>query len=595
MKMKKSSLAYSPGIEARKSLINVLSGKDKADLAVVDGDVVNVYTGEVHHNYSVAIKGELIAYVGDAPGDIIGPETTIINARGKAIIPGFIDGHTHLADCKYCPYEFLKRVMTGGTTTIITETMEPFPLNGYDGISDFLAALKDQPVKFFATAPAMVSISKNVKIPSTDDLDRLLSRDDVLGLGESYWQGVMKRQEEFLPNFMETLHAGKVLEGHSAGARGRKLMAYIATGVSSCHEPINLEETLEKLRLGLYVMIRQGSVRKDLAAISAIKDAGVSMRRLILVTDGINPEELLRNGYMEGLVQRAINSGINPVNAIQMASLNVAEHFGIDHITGGIAPGRHGDMVIIPNLREIKAEYVISKGRIIARDGELLVQPMRHNFSRAALNNVTLPRKVKASDFVIRADKNKNSVKVRVIDLITELVTKEHVVSLPVNDGMVGADPENDFLKVAAIDRANAMGKMFVGLIRGFRLKKGAIASTSAWDSSDMIVVGANDDDMAKAVNRVHALKGGAVVCVNGEITAEIRMPIFGLMTELPLKKLVEKFKELTHVMKDLGFPYGDPLLTLATLTGAAIPFIRICEEGLIDIKDGKPVDLFVE
>jgi adenine deaminase len=589
------SLAFSPQIEDRIFLINVLSGKDKADLAVVDGDVVNVYTGEVQHNYSVAVKGELIAYIGDAPGDIIGPETTIINARGKTIIPGFIDGHTHLADCKYSPYEFLKRVMTGGTTTIITETMEPFPINGYDGISDFLESLKDQPVKFFATAPAMVSISKNVKIPSGSVLKKLLSRDDILGLGESYWQGVMQRQEKFLPNFMETLHAGKVLEGHSAGAKGRKLMGYVATGVSSCHEPINLDETLEKLRMGLYVMIRQGSVRKDLAAISAVKDVGVSMRRLILVTDGINPEELLHNGYMEGLVQKAIDSGINPVNAIQMASLNVAEHFGIDHITGGIAPGRHGDMVIIPNLGEIKAEYVISRGKVIARDGELLVRPRRHNFSRAALNSVSLPRDVDASDFLIRTDKSKSHVKARVIDLITDLVTKEHIASLPVNDGMVDADPENDLLKVAAIDRANAAGKMFVGLIRGFRLKKGAIASTSAWDSSDMIVVGANDNDMAKAVNRVHALQGGAVVCVDGEIAAEIPLPVFGLMTEMPLQELVEKFKELTGVMKGLGFPYGDPLLTLATLTGAAIPFIRICEEGLIDMKDGKPVDLFVE
>jgi adenine deaminase len=460
---------------------------------------------------------------------------------------------------------------------------------------DFLASLEDQPVKFFATVPAMVSISKNVKIPSSSVLNRLLSRDDVLGLGESYWQGIMQQQEKFLPNFMKTLQAGKVLEGHSAGAKGRKLMGYVATGVSSCHEPVNLEETLEKLRLGLYVMIRQGSVRKDLAAISAVKDAGVSMRRLILVTDGINPEELLRNGYMEGLVQKAIDSGINPVNAIQMASLNVAEHFGIDHITGGIAPGRHGDMVIIPDLRDIRAEYVISKGRIIAMDGELLVQPRRHHFSHAALNSVTLPAKVKASDFAISTDKNKTQVEIRVIDLITELVTREYITSLPVKDGMVAADPENDLLKVAAIDRANAKGNMFVGLIRGFRLEKGAIASTSAWDSSDIIVVGTNDDDMAKAVNRVHSLQGGAVVCVNGQIAAEISLPIFGLMSEMPLEKLVAKFKEMTAVMNDMGFPHGDPLLTLATLTGAAIPFIRICEEGLIDMKEGKPVNLFVE
>jgi adenine deaminase len=591
--MKKSSLAFSPQIEDRISLINVLSGKVKADLAVVDADLVNVYTGEVIHSQSIVMKGELIAYVGDEPGDIIGPDTTVINAGGKTVIPGFIEGHTHLADCKYSPYEFMKRIMTGGTTTIITETMEPFPLRGFNGVLDFLAALQDQPIKFFATAPAMVSISKNVKIPSGEVLNKLLSRDDVLGLGESYWQGVMQRQEEFLPNFMEVLQSGKRLEGHSAGARGRKLMSYIATGVSSCHEPVNVHETLEKLRMGLYVMIREGSVRKDLGTISAIKDAGVDLRRLILVTDGVNPEELLQNGYMERLVQKAIDAGINPVNAIQMATLNVAEHFGLDSITGGIAPGKHGDMVIVPSLKEIKAEYVLSKGRVIAKDGELLVSPRRHRFSRAALKSVKLPREVTTTDFQIKIDESRSNVRVRVIDMVTELVAREYIASVPVVNGLLTTDTENDLLKVAAIDRANAAGKMSVGLIRGFNLKKGAIASTSAWDSSDIIVVGANDSDMAAAVNRVHSIQGGAVLCVNDDIVAEIPLPVFGLMTDMPLEKLAGKFKKMNAAMKNLGFPYSDPLLTMATLTGAAIPFIRICEEGLIDIKDGKTLDLF--
>ncbi len=580
-------------IDDRKSLINVLTGKDKADLAVVDACVFNVYTGELLHNHSIAMKGELIAYVGDAPGEIIGPDTVVINAAGRTVIPGLIDGHTHLADCKYSPYEFLKRAMAGGTTTVITETMEPFPIAGYEGVADFLEALKDQPIKIFATAPAMVSISGNVKIPEREIIKNLLSRADVLGLGEAYWQGVMQRLDEFLPNFTEAMKAGKSLEGHSAGARGKKLMAYVATGVTSCHEPISLEETVDRLRLGLHVMIREGSIRKDLAATSAIKDKGIDTRRLILVTDGVNPPELLERGYMENVLQRAIDLGFNPVNAVQMATLNPAQYFGLDRITGGLAPGRHGDMLIIPNLREIRAEYVISRGKVIARGGELIVMPGRYAFSHSTLNSISIPGKVRAADFLIRAKKTSGQVNARIIDLVTDLVTKEYITSLPVIDGIINVDINRDILKIAAIDRANARGRIFTGLFRGFNIKRGAIASSSAWDSSDIIAVGTNEEDMAYAVNRVHSIRGGAVVCVDGNILSEIPLPIFGLMTDIPLEDLSDKFKEMTGIIKGLGFPFDDPLLTLATLTGAAIPYIRICEEGLINIKDGEKLDLF--
>jgi adenine deaminase len=591
--MKSFNLQYDPATDNRRSLIRVLSDKEKADLAVVDACVLNVYTGEVLQNHSIAVKGELIAYVGESPGDIIGPDTVIIDAGGRTVIPGLIDGHTHLADCKYSPCEFLKRAMTGGTTTVITEILEPFPIGGYEGVTDFLDSLKDQPIKIFATAPAMVSISKNVKIPAKEILHKLLSRDDILGLGEAYWQGVMQRQDEFLPNFRETMGAGKRLEGHSAGARGKKLMAYIATGVTSCHEPITLEEALERLRLGLYVMIREGSIRKDLAAISAIKDRGIDSRRIILVTDGVNPVELSEKGYMENVVQRAIDLGINPINAVQMASLNAAEYFGLDRMTGGIAPGRHADMLVIPGLKEIRAEYVISRGKVIARDGKLLVSPRRHAFSVPALNSISIPNEIKPSDLLIKAAEAHGHVKVRVIDMVTDLVTREYITSVPVIDGNVIADIDKDIIKIAAIDRTNAPGRLFAGLIRGFQMKRGAVASSSAWDSSDIIVVGTNDIDMACAVNRVHELHGGVAVCADKKILSEIPLTIFGLMSDMPLEELVEKFKGMAKVMKELGFPYDDPLLTLATLTGAAIPFIRICEEGLVNIRNGERLEIF--
>jgi adenine deaminase len=592
--MKRYGLVSIAGPEEAQRVINVTLGKEKADLALLDATILNVYTGEWLEGCSLSVKGEWIAYVGPDPKDTIGPNTQVIDAKGKTVIPGFIDGHAHLADQLYTVDEFLRYAMAGGTTTIITETMEVFPVMGYEGVIDFLESLRDQPIKLFGTAPAMVSTSKRAQGIAKGTLKKILSRDDVVGLGESYWQEVIGKPEEYFPLFQETLKLGKRLEGHSAGAKGRKLMAYSASGISSCHEPITADEVLERLRLGMHVMIREGSVRADLDSIAAIKDAGVEFRRLMLVTDGVSPGDLLEKGYMEGVVQKAIECGFDPIYAVQMATINVAEYFSLDGIVGGIAPGRHADMVVIPNPKEIAAEYVISKGRVIAREGELLASPRRHTFREKSRESVHLKRSLQASDFAIRVRNAAQEVKARVIDQVTGLVTKELIVSMPVVDGEIRQDVGRDIIKVAAIDRRFLPGKTFVGLIRGFGLRTGAFASTKAWDTSDIIVVGENDADMALAVNRISELKGGAVACAKGRILAEIPLPIFGLISDLPLKVIAGKIGEVTLAVKELGFPFENPLLTINTLTGAAIPFLRICEEGLVDLKYGKAVGLII-
>jgi adenine deaminase len=592
--MTRRGLLSIAGTEKAKELINVTLGKAKADLAIVNATLLNVYTGELLDNYSVAIKGEWIAYVGNDPKDTIGPHTHVIDATGKTIIPGFIDGHAHLADQLYVISEFLEYAMLGGTTTIVTETMEPFPVMGYEGVIDFLDSLSEQPIKIFGTAPAMVSISKRARGIAKGVLKKLLLRDDILGLGESYWQVVLQQQDEYLPVFEQALQSGKRLEGHSAGAKGKKLMAYIASGISSCHEPINAEEVLERLRLGIYVMVREGSIRSDLAAISKIKDAGIDLRRLILVTDGIGPGELLNKGYMEGVVQKAIQCGFDPVHAIQMATINVAGYFRLDGMIGGIAPGKYADIVVIPDPETIKAEYVISKGKIIAKQGDLLVSARKHTFSPDSLNSIHLSREFEPADFSLPVEKDATHVNVRVIDQVTDLVTKELTMSVPVIDGEIRSDVSKDILKVAAIDRRYVPGKTFVGLIRGFGLRAGAIACSGAWDTSDIIVVGENGEDMVGAVNRIYALQGGVVVCVKGQILAEIPMPIFGFMSDMPMHMIAQSVEEIRETMQDLGFPFDDPLLTINTLTTAAIPFLRICEEGLVNLKDGKTLGLLV-
>jgi adenine deaminase len=592
--MTRRGLASIASSQGAKQVLDVALGREKADLAFTNATVLNVYTGEWLEGCSVCVKGEWIAYIGNDPEVNIGPNTHVVEANGKTIIPGLIDGHGHLIDQFYTVGEFLRYAMVGGTTTIITESMEAFPVMGYEGVVDFLESLKEQPIKIFATAPAMVSTSKRAQGISKGTLKKLLSRDDVLGLGESYWQKVIREPEEYLPLFRETLQFGKRLEGHSAGARGRKLMAYSASGVSSCHEPTNADEVLERLRLGMHVMIREGSIRSDLASIAEIKDTGIDLRRLMLVTDGVSPGDLRERGYMEYIVQKAIDCGFDPIQAIQMATINVAEYFFLDDIIGGIAPGRYADMVVIPDPKDIKAECVVHKGTIIAREGKSLISPRMHSFSNKSRNSIRLTRDLEPSDFAIPVERGVAQANVRVIDLVTDLVTKEFIATVPVVDGEIRSDVSRDIIKVAAIDRRFSPGKTFVGLIRGFGMNTGAIASSKAWDTSDIIVVGENDADMAASVNRIHELQGGAVVCARGKILGEIPLPVFGFISDWRVEVLSKKIEEMRSAIKELGFSLHDPLLTINTLTGAAIPFLRICEEGLVNIKDGETVGLII-
>jgi adenine deaminase len=441
----------------------------------------------------------------------------------------------------------------------------------------------------------MASISQRARGISTQDLENLLARDNIIGLGESYWQSVIQEPDRMLSVYNETLRYGKTLEGHSAGARGNKLNAYIASGITSCHEPIQADEVLERLRLGMYVMVREGSVRRDLEAISEIKESGIDLRRLILVSDGVGPIDLIEKGGMEFVVQKAIDCGFDPIQAIQMATLNVAQHFGLDHLIGGLAPGRYADMVLIPEISTIKALYVISNGQLIAQDGQQLVSPRKHPFSQESQNSIQLPKPFAAPDFSIPVARDLNQATVRVIDMITDLVTREINVQLPVIDGEIRADIDRDLIKVAAIDRTHVPGKTFVGLIKGIKLTSGAFACSGAWDSSDIIVVGADETDMAAAVNRIRTLQGGAVVCRDGRVLSEMPLPIFGIISPEPITVIASQMKAVKNAVTELGVEFPNPILTIITLTGAAIPYLRICEEGLVNLKNGQTLELLVE
>ncbi|MFP4429229.1 MAG: adenine deaminase C-terminal domain-containing protein [Desulfovermiculus sp.] len=579
-------------VQRTKNLFEVALGKRQAHLAVTRANVANVYTGEMLENQSICIWDQWVAYVGQNPGPAIGADTEIIDAAEKPVIPGLIDAHTHMSE-RYTADTFLEHVIPGGTTAIVTETVEPYAVSGYDGVVDFMDSLAGQPIHFFGTAPPSASISPNFPPIAVDEVQKLLSRTDIIGLGESFWQALLNDPDRMLPVFEAVLSNGKSLEGHSAGAADNKLNAYVTAGITSCHEPIQAQEALDRLRLGLYVMIREGSIRRDLREIAALARTEVDTRRLILVTDGISPKDLLEKGYMEYVVQKAIDSGFSFMQGVQMATLNPATHFNLDHMIGGIAPGRYADLSILPDTKTIQPDLVIGKGRIIARNGRCLAVPRVHKFQPRSLDSVDLPAPLTATDFQIPINDGRDEVTIRAINMVTDLVSSEAQITLPVINENIMADPSQDLCKIAAINRTNNPGQMSVGLIRGFGMKSGAFASSTAWDIADIIAIGAIDADLALSVNRIADLKGGVVVCNDGMIIAEQALPVMGLMTKDPIQDLAASLDSITSALHTLGVTFRDPLLALSALTGAAIPFLRICEHGLVNLKTG-PCSLIV-
>lgn len=579
-----------------KRLARVATGNDPADLVVTNGSVLNVYTGEVIDEQQILIAGDRIAYVGPEHDFPRGPGTRVIDIEGQLVIPGMIDGHIHM-DAWMGVGEFVRLSLPRGTTTIITECTSPSNAMGARGVMAFIEQFRNQPQRFFATAPVisfLCSDRGNGGAINVPEMVQLLEQPEVLGLGEIYWPSLINGESnESLRTIIEAaIKMGKTVEGHGAGARNRKLAALAAHGVDSCHEPITAGEVLERLRLGLFTMIREGSVRRELeAVIGPLVEMNLDLRRAILVSDGIWPGVLIRRGHMEYIVQKAIDLGLNPVKAIQMVTLNVAEHFHLEGDLGGIAPGKCADMVVIPNIKTIEPRLVICRGRLVAREGTLLASPAPPTFPAEAYNCVNMPP-VEPNFFRVPADSGQ--VKVRAMELITNIVNRETILTLPANNGEAATAGMEDVQKVAVMDRYSGSLRGSTGFIKGYGLSRGALASSFCFDEGNMVVIGSNDHDMAAAVNRVRQMKGGLAYCCDGRVEEEIPMPVFGSMSGLTGPEVAKRFGALEQAIQDAGCWRENPLLTLFTVTFTAIPSIRLLARGYWLAKENRVVSIVV-
>jgi adenine deaminase len=557
-----------------KELISVARGEIPADLLLKNARIVNTFIGEIEQA-DVAISGDRIAGVGD-----YGKAKETIDLQGKFLAPGLINGHTHIESSMLHPARYAQAVVPRGTLALVTDLHEIANVCGFKGIKFVTDWARKLPLDMLFMAPSCVPAThletSGARI-SSREIKKILAHPNVIGLGEMMnFPGVVSGNEEVLKKISAA--KGKIIDGHAPGLAGKELNAYLSAGILSDHESTTLEEGKEKLRRGMYLMIREGSSEKNLDALLPLVTDN-TYKRCFFVVDDRSCSDLLREGDIDAVVRKAISRGLEPVRAIQMATINTAEYFRL-HDRGAIAPGYVANLITITDLTRLEIDTVFYKGKPVAKQGKPLFLPP--------------PVTLELKDTVRLKSPTGKSLKIAaagetypVIEIIPgQIVTKKAVEKIKVVDGVMMPDVERDILKLVVVERHKASGNIGLGLVKGFGLKKGALASSVAHDSHNIIAVGANDLDILKAIEEINRLQGGLVVCADLEILASLPLPIAGLLSPEPLDVVVFQHETVEKAAASLGNLPPAPFSILSFLALPVIPELRLTDLGLVDVNE---------
>ena len=583
-------------------LADVAMGRKKADLVIRGVRLVNVNTGEILPDTDIAVAGECIALVGDA-SHTIGESTVVVDGAGLYAAPGFMDGHIHVESSMMTPREYARTVVPRGTTAIWPDPHEIANVVGEAGLRFMIEDSRDLPLRIFNLMPSCVPAVSGFEDAGAE-LDsavtaRFMENPEIFGLGEMMnFPGVLSGDEEVHRKLASTAAKGKTVTGHySMPETGAGLNAYIASGISCCHESVRAEDALAKMRLGMYAQIREGSAWRDLhEVIRCVTEQNIDTSFACLISDDTHPNTLLELGHLDHIVRRAISEGLSPVTAIQMVTINTARCYGVERDMGSVSPGKLADIVLISDLAAVKVEKVYKGGRLVAEGGQLAIDLEARPCPDSVKNTMRLPKRLTAADFAIEAPAGAGaSVKARVIRAIEAKVgTLAEVRDLAVENGFVKADPEAGVNRFAVIERHKSTGQTGKGFVSGLSLKRGAVASTVAHDAHNLMIVGADEEDMAVAGNALADCGGGMAAVLDGKLIALVPLPVAGLMCEEPCEDIDRKVRGLDAAWKTLGCDMISPYMTTALLSLAVLPELRLTNKGLIDTVNYQFTDLFI-
>lgn len=563
-------------------IIKVARGEEEAELLLKNARLVNVLSGEIHPA-DVAIAETQVVGIGAYDAK------EVVDLEGAYLCPGLIDGHVHIESSMLRIPEFARVVVPRGTTTVVADPHEIANVLGLDGILYMMESSKGSPLVVYFMLPSCVPSSELETAGSrlmSYDMSPLLREDWVVGVAEMMnYPGVLARNEDVLARI--AIADGKRVDGHAPRLTGKDLNAYIAAGIASDHESSTLEEAREKLQRGMYVMIREGSVAKNMEELLPLVTPE-NARRCMLVSDDNGPAQLLEYGHMDHIVRKAIRLGLKPVLAIQMATVNAAEYFGL-HGVGAVGPGYRADLVVFEDFESFEIKKVYRGGRLVAEDGEMLA--MGGESRPVPLRGTVNVAWIELEHFHIRAEGSR----ARVIELTQDqLVTEQGVHEVKTSDGLAVADVERDILKLAVIERHLASGNTGLGFVKGFELKRGALASSVAHDSHNIIVVGTNDQDMMTAAVQIVKMQGGLVVAADGQVLATVPLPIAGLMSDRSAWEVRAEMEGAEEAARDIGCILPTPFMAMSFLALPVIPALKLTDKGLVDVESFALVPLFV-
>lgn len=577
-----------------KTLVNVAMGREPAEMVIRKGQWVCVQSGEIVPDIDIAIVAGHFAYVGEDASHCIGDETRIIEANGRYLVPGLLDGHMHIESGMVTVTEFVRAVAPRGSTGLFVDPHEIANVFGLKGVRLMVDEAQKQPIHVWVQMPSCVPSAPELETPGAsigpDEVAEAMTWDGIIGLGEMMnFPAVIHGDEKMLAEMTATHAAGKVVGGHYASPDlGLPFHGYVAGGAEDDHEGTNREDAVARVRQGMKAMLRYGSAWLDVEEqVKAVTEKGLDSRRFILCTDDSHAQTLSQEGHMDRVLRHAIRVGLDPMTAIQMMTINTAEHFGLTREMGMIAPGRWADVVLVKDLRNFQADQVVARGKLIAENGKWKVDLPVVEYPEWARQSVNIPKPLQAEDFVVRVDAEPEAeLTANVIGVIENQAPTNHMkMRVALNAGEVHVDLERDIAKIALVQRHEGTNGITVGLVSGFGFSEGcAVASTVAHDSHHMIVVGTDETDMAEAANTLARSGGGQVVVKKGKVIGQVELQIAGLMSTERADIVAQKATSVLEGFRACGCELNNPNMQLSLLALVVIPELRISDKGLVDV-----------